>query len=144
MQSTFLKEFAKSWILIDCTGLVLGRAASFIASRLMGKHNCQFSSNIDCGDMVIAINSDKIRSYNKKILYKHTGYIGSIKSISMSESIIKQSDVTLRNAVKCMLNKYRLIKNLKIYKDSEHKHIAQNPIFIDFASMNRKNIARIS
>lgn len=143
MQSTFLKEFTQPWILIDCTGLILGRVASFIATRLMGKHNCKFSSNIDCGDMVIAINVDKIKSYNKKILYRHSGYIGGIKSISLAESLVKQPDVTLRRAVKCMLNNYRLIKNLKIYQGSEHKHIAQNPIFIDFAAMNRKNIARV-
>lgn len=143
-----MTEFLKGqqnvkWILIDCTGVVLGRLASFISYRLRGKHNEKFSPHVDCGDYVIAINSDKIVSYNKKIHYRHTGFPGGIRSISMEESLKTKSDLTLRNAVKRMLPRDRLLKNLRVYKNAEHIHHAQNPEVIDFKSMNRKNIARV-
>ena len=79
-------DIEKKWILIDASGLVVGRLASLVALRLRGKHKPTFTAHMDCGDNVIIINAEKIvltgRKREQKVYYHHTGYIGGIKERS--------------------------------------------------------------
>ncbi|MEM7747192.1 MAG: 50S ribosomal protein L13, partial [Pseudomonadota bacterium] len=76
-------EVEKKWIVIDGEGLVVGRLASLIATRLRGKHKPTFTPHVDTGDNVIVINAEKVvftgRKYDDKKYYHHTGYPGGIK-----------------------------------------------------------------
>ena len=138
----------KNWVLIDAKDAVLGRLAVISATILRGKNKPEYTPNQDCGDNLIIINSDHIQLKGKKadnkIYYRHTGYPGGIKETTPAKMIEKnKSDEIIKLAIKRMipggpLGKQQL-SNCKIYRDSNHKHEAQNPKIIDIASMNRKN-----
>ena len=140
-------EIDKKWILIDAEGVVLGRLASIVATRLRGKHKATFTPHMDMGDNVIVINADKIQITGKKrdeSHYWHTGYPGGIKSRTKQQ--ILEGDhperiVTL--AVKRMLPGNRLSRqqmtNLRVYAGGDHPHEAQSPEVLDVKSMNKKN-----
>ena len=140
-------EIDKKWILIDATGLVLGRLASIVAMRLRGKHKATFTPNMDMGDNVIIINAEKIQMTGKKReeqFYWHTGYPGGIKSRTKAqilEGAHPERVVTL--AVKRMLPGNKLARvqmtNLRVYAGTDHPHEAQSPEVLDVASMNKKN-----
>lgn len=139
-KTTFVKHEEalkdKKWYIIDATNLILGRLAVEIANLLRGKNKPNFTPNVDCGDNVIVINSDKIalssNKAEKEIWYSHSGYIGGLKKKSGSLMISKHSDKLIRNAVLGMLPKNNLsrslIKKLYINKKSEHDKHAQKPI----------------
>ncbi len=138
----------KKWILIDAEGLVVGRLASIIATRLRGKHKPTFTPHVDMGDNVIVINADKVvftgRKYDDKRYYRHTGYPGGIKEQSPKMIIEgKFPERVVMKAVERMLNKSklrsRLMRNLRVYKGSEHPHEAQSPEVLDVKAMNSKN-----
>ena len=140
-------DIEKKWILIDAEGLVLGRLASIIASRLRGKHKPSFTPHMDCGDNVIVINADKVQLTGKKRqenYYWHTGYPGGIKSRT-KEQILggEYPERVLTLAVKRMLPGNRLSRNimtnLRVYAGSDHPHEAQAPEILDVKSMNTKN-----
>ncbi len=142
------RDIDKKWILIDAEGLVLGRLAAFVATRLRGKHLAKFSPHMDTGDNVIIVNAEKVElTGNKskdKTYYWHTGYPGGIKSRTPEQIIQgKFPERVITKAIKRMLpaNKLsrRLMTNLRVYPGSEHPHKAQNPEIIDLASMNPKN-----
>ncbi len=126
----------EKWYVIDADNKILGRLASVIASRLRGKHNPNFTYHVDTGDYIIVINADKInltgRKLENKFYYRHTGYIGGIKSISAKDMIKKRPENIIRFAVKGMLPKNKLgrklINKLKIYAGENHPHQAQQPI----------------
>jgi len=140
-------DIDKKWILIDAEGVVLGRLASIVATRLRGKHKATFTPHMDMGDNVIVINADKIQITGKKrdeSHYWHTGYPGGIKSRTKQQ--ILEGDhperiVTL--AVKRMLPGNRLSRqqmtNLRVYAGGDHPHEAQSPEVLDVKSMNKKN-----
>ncbi len=141
-------EVERKWILIDGEGLVVGRLASIIATRLRGKHKPTFTPHVDMGDNVIVINADKVvftgRKYDDKRYYRHTGYPGGIKEQSPKMIIEgKFPERVVMKAVERMLNKSkqrsRLMRNLRVYKGSEHPHAAQSPEVLDVKSMNAKN-----
>ena len=142
------KDVDKSWLLIDATGLVVGRLATVIATMLRGKHLPTFTPHIDCGDNVIVINADKVVfTGNKradKVYYWHTGYPGGIKDRT-AEKILdgKHPERVLHKAVERMLPRGPLgrkqLKNLRVYSGSEHPHEAQNPQKLDVAALNSKN-----
>ncbi|QJC28403.1 50S ribosomal protein L13 [Enterobacteriaceae endosymbiont of Plateumaris braccata] len=121
------------WYLIDAKKKILGRLASAIAYYLMGKHKITYSPHIDCGDYITVINAEKIQvTGNKrknKIYYKHSGYAGGIKKISLNELINNYPNRVIKNAVKGMLPKnkigYLILNRLKIYSGKKHKHVAQ-------------------
>ena len=125
---------------VDCEGLVLGRVASQIASVLRGKNKPCYTPNVDCGDYVIAINTDKIVLTGKKLEQKyyryHTGYIGGLKEIQFKKRMAEDSDKALTRAVKGMLPKNSLgrdmITKLKVFKGAEHNHQAQQPVELKF------------
>ena len=134
------EEIERKWYVIDCEGLVLGRVASQIASVLRGKNKPCYTPNVDCGDYVIAINTDKIVLTGKKLEQKyyryHTGYIGGLKEIQFKKRMAEDSDKALTRAVKGMLPKNSLgrdmITKLKVFKGAEHNHQAQQPIELKF------------
>jgi large subunit ribosomal protein L13 len=141
-------DIQKKWIMIDATGLVVGRLASVVALRLRGKHKPTFTPHMDDGDNVIVINAAKAiltgRKAEKKIYYKHTGYIGGIKEIS-AKSIIagKFPERIVEKAIERMLPRGPLgrvqLGNLRVYPGAEHPHEAQQPETLDVGAMNSKN-----
>ena len=132
-------DIKESWILVDAEDKTLGRLASSLASRLRGKHRPEFTPNADLGDYIVVVNAGKISvtgdKLNQKKYYKHSGYPGGIKSKSLDEVLKNSAEDAVRMAVKGMLPKNKLGKKmltkLKIYKDAEHPHQAQNPSIVD-------------
>jgi large subunit ribosomal protein L13 len=141
-------EVEKKWLLIDAEGLVVGRLASIIANRLRGKHKAIYTPHVDCGDNVIVINADKVRftgrKLTQKMYYRHTGYPGGIKEIRADKVLDGRfPERVLEKAVERMVPRGPLgrqqMRNLRIFKGTEHPHVAQNPEVLDVAGMNRKN-----
>ena len=125
----------RKWYVVDAEGVTLGRLASKVASVLRGKNKPNYTPNVDTGDFVIIINTDKVVLTGKKLENKfyryHTGYIGGLKEISYKKMMAEKSDLAVYEAVKGMLTKNSLgramIKKLRVYKGAEHNHIAQKP-----------------
>jgi len=143
-------DVEKKWVVIDATGLVVGRLASIIALRLRGKHKPSFTPHVDDGDNVIVINAEKVvfsgRKRDQKNYYHHTGYIGGIKERS-AKSIFEGRfpERILEKAVERMLPRGPLgrkqLGNLRVYSGAEHPHEAQKPEALDVGALNRKNKA---
>ncbi|MBL7204851.1 MAG: 50S ribosomal protein L13 [Desulfobacteraceae bacterium] len=127
------KEVKKNWYLVDAKNKILGRLATQIAMRLRGKHKPIFTPHADTGDFIVVINAEKVsltgKKWDKKIYYRHSGYIGGLKEISAKKLLEKKPEDVLRFAVKGMLPKNSLgrrqLKKLKIYVGSDHPHQAQ-------------------
>ena len=125
----------RKWYVVDAAGVPLGRLASRVASVLRGKNKPTYTPNVDTGDFVIVINTDKTVLTGKKLENKfyryHTGYIGGLKEISYKKMMAEKSDLAVYEAVKGMLPKNSLgramLKKLKVYKGAEHNHAAQKP-----------------
>ena len=125
----------QQWWLLDAKDQVLGRFASEVAQVLRGKHRTDYSPNIYMGDAVIVINAEKIRvTGNKsetKKYFRHSGYPGGVKYESFSELMKNDCDKVVLNAVKGMLPKNKLgreiSKHIRVYKDDNHNHSAQQP-----------------
>ena len=125
----------RKWYVVDAAGVPLGRLASKVAAILRGKNKPTYTPNVDTGDFVIVVNSDKAVLTGKKLENKfyryHTGYIGGLKEISYGKMMSERSDVAVYEAVKGMLPKNSLgrqmIKKLRIFKSAEHTHQAQTP-----------------
>ena len=125
----------RKWYVVDAAGVPLGRLASRVASVLRGKNKPTYTPNVDTGDFVIVINTDKAVLTGKKLENKfyryHTGYIGGLKEISYKKLMAEKSDLAVYEAVKGMLPKNSLgramIKKLRVYKGAEHNHAAQKP-----------------
>ena len=132
-------EVQRDWYLIDATDKTLGRLASAIAHRLKGKHKPIYTPHVDTGDCIVVINADKIRvtgdKLNKKMYYRFTGYVGSLKSMNLSEMLRKHPERVLETAVKGMLPKNPLgramYRKLKVYAGPNHSHAAQQPQPLD-------------
>jgi len=128
-------EIEREWFVVDATGMTLGRLASRIATILRGKHKPIYTPHVDCGDFVIVVNADKIhvtgRKLDQKMYYRHSGYPGGLKQISLRDQLDKHPDRVIRLAVRGMLPKNRLgrqmIKKLKVYAEPDHPHQAQQP-----------------
>ncbi len=129
------KEIEKKWYIIDATDKPLGRVATEVAKLLRGKHKVTYTTNLDCGDNVIVINSDKIvltgNKLNQKMYRHHSGYIGGMKEIKYSDLMANNSDKALMKAIKGMLPKNslgrKMLTNVRIYKGNEHNNQAQKP-----------------
>ena len=141
-------DIDKKWVVIDANGVVLGRLASIVATRLRGKHLPTFTPHMDTGDNVIVVNADKVQITGKKRTdrhyYRHTGHPGGIKSTTADEILAgKFPERVVTMAVKRMLPGNRLSRqlmtNLRVYAGGEHPHEAQSPETLDVASMNSKN-----
>lgn len=129
------KEIEKKWYVIDAENKPLGRIATEVARLLKGKHKPTYSTHLDCGDYVIVINSDKIvltgNKLNNKVYRHHSGYIGGMKETSYKDLMANRSDKALLLAVKGMLPKNTLgremLTKLRVFKGAEHNHEAQKP-----------------
>lgn len=133
-------EVERKWYIVDAAGKPLGRVASRVAAILRGKNKPIFTPNVDCGDHVIILNSDKVVLTGKKLdnkLYRyHTGHPGGLKEITYKKLMSDKSDFAIFNAVKGMLPKNalgrKMIKKLRVYKGDEHNHTAQQPEVLIF------------
>ena len=144
-------EVEKRWIVIDAEDLVVGRLATLIAMRLRGKHKPTYTPHIDCGDNIVVINADKValtgHKYADKRYYWHTGFPGGIKERT-ARAILEGRfpERVLEAAVRRMVPRGPLgrqqMKNLRLYKGSEHPHAAQQPEALDVAALNRKNVRK--
>jgi large subunit ribosomal protein L13 len=141
-------EVEKKWVMIDATGLVVGRLASIIALRLRGKHKPSYTPHVDDGDNVIVINAAKVvltgRKREQKVYRHHTGFIGGIKERT-ARAILEGRfpERIVEKAVQRMLPHgplgRRQFGNLRVYPGAEHPHAAQQPESLDVGAMNRKN-----
>lgn len=141
-------EVVKKWIIIDAEGLVVGRLASIVASRLRGKHKPTFTPHVDDGDNVIIINAEKIvltgKKYTDKKYFWHTGYPGGIKQRT-ARAIIEGRfpERVVEKAIERMIPRgplgRRQMKNVRVYAGTDHPHTAQTPEVLDVAAMNPKN-----
>ena len=146
--STKTAEIEKRWVVIDATGLVVGRLASVIALRLRGKHKPSFTPHMDDGDNIVVVNADKVvftgRKKEQKVYYHHTGYPGGIKERTAKFILDGRfPERVVEKAVERMLPRGPLgrkqLGNLRVYKGAEHPHEAQAPVALDVAAMNAKN-----
>ncbi len=141
-------EIERKWCLIDAEGVVLGRLASIISSRLRGKHKPIYTPHIDCGDNIVVINADKVqltgRKRADKVYYWHTGYPGGIKSRTAGQILDgDHPERVLIKAVERMISRNPLgrqqMRKLHVYAGTEHPHEAQQPENLDVGAMNPKN-----
>lgn len=131
--ATLLKE--RKWFVIDARGQVLGKLAATAARILTGKHTPQYTPFLDTGDHVIVINAAHVavtgRKESDKLYHHHSGYMGGLKSESVSERRTKHPERLIEEAVRGMLPKTRLGRamflKLKVYADAAHPHQAQKP-----------------
>lgn len=129
----------RDWFVVDATKRPLGRLASEIAKRLRGKHKPVFTPHVDTGDYIIVVNAEKVgvtgNKRTDKMYYRHSGYPGGIKSMSMEKLLAKAPERVLEIAVKGMLPKGPLgramYRKLRVYAGNEHKHTAQQPKTLD-------------
>ena len=125
----------KEWLLVDAEGETLGRLASKVAMMLRGKLKTEFTPHVDCGDNVIVINAEKIHlsgnKWSDKKYIRHTGYPGGLRTTTAEEMLNKKPVGLVENAVRGMLPKSRLgrelFRNLYVYVGNAHKHEAQQP-----------------
>ena len=137
MSTTLAKKetVERKWYILDAAGKPLGRTAVIAANLLRGKHKVDFTPNVDCGDNVIIINTDKAVLTGKKLdnksYYRVSGWIGGLKETKARTMMENRSDYAMELAVKGMLPKNTLGRNaltrLHLYKGNEHPHAAQNP-----------------
>lgn len=141
-------DIEKKWILIDAEGLVVGRLAAFVATRLRGKHKPTYTPHMDCGDNVVVVNADKAvftgNKLDQKKYYWHTGYPGGIKERTARKVIEGRfPERVVEKAVERMLPRGPLgrqqFRNLRVYAGAEHPHAAQQPETLDVAALNPKN-----
>jgi large subunit ribosomal protein L13 len=138
-------EVTHGWYLVDAEGLTLGRLATVVAMRLMGKHKATYTAHIDCGDNVVVVNAAKISVTGNKLedkkYYRHSGYPGGIKERSLAEQLERDPAEVIRAAVRGMLPKNRLqddrMNRLKVYATAEHPHEGQSPQKLDIKEAKR-------
>jgi len=129
------EEVRRDWFVVDATDKTLGRLATELAARLRGKHKPEFIPHVDTGDHIVVVNAARIRvTGNKladKIYYRHTGYVGNLKSITLEKLLAKSPEQVITIAVKGMLPKNPLgramLKKLRVFAGPEHSHAAQQP-----------------
>jgi large subunit ribosomal protein L13 len=123
------------WYVIDATDQILGRLATQVAHRLRGKHKPEYTPHVDTGDYIVVINADQVRvTGNKraqKVRYRHSGYPGGIKAVTLEDELRQHPTRAIENAVKGMVPRNRLgraiLTKLRVYAGKEHPHEAQNP-----------------
>ena len=123
-------EVTHDWYVVDADGKTLGRLATQIASRLRGKHKPSFTPHVDTGDFIVVINADKITVTGKKAqdkkYYRHSGYPGGIKETNFSKLLAHKPEDVLHKAVRVCFQRaffgYEIIKKLKLYAGTDHRH----------------------
>lgn len=135
-----INELERTWYVVDANDQVLGRMATRIASFLMGKEKPIYTDFLDTGDFIVVVNIDKVKlsgkKWDDKFYYSHSGYPGGLKQISAAKLMEKHPDRVIKHAVKGMLPKNKLgkqmLKRLKVYTGPEHPHSAQKPQDLTF------------
>ena len=143
-------DINSKWFEIDATGAVVGRLATVVSKIIRGKNKATYTPHMDHGDFVVVKNVDQIKftgnKFENKKYYRHTGYPGGIKENTPEQLSKTKPEEILKLAVKRMLPSGALAKKqlgkLKIYNGSNHPHTAQNPVLIDLAKENKKNLIR--
>ena len=128
-------EVERNWFVVDADGRTLGRLATGIATVLRGKHKPTFSPSVDCGDFVIVVNAEKVhvtgRRKDQKVYYRHSGYMGGLKEITLRRQLEIYPTRVLASAVKGMLPKNvlgrKMFRKLKVYAGPDHPHHSQQP-----------------
>jgi large subunit ribosomal protein L13 len=132
-------EIERKWFVVDANGENLGRLATRIAAVLLGKHKPTFTPGVEMGDYVVVVNAERITvtgtkttsKKDSKMYYRHSGYPGGLKSISLRDQLKKFPDRVMRAAVWGMLPHNRMgrsvLKRLKIYAGPDHPHGMQKP-----------------
>ncbi len=129
------EEVEREWFVVDASGKTLGRLATEVARILRGKHKPIYSPMIDVGDYVIVVNAEKVRVTGRKLTqkfyYRHSGYPGGFKQVSLRDMLARHPTRVIEYAVWGMLPKNalgrRMFKKLKVYAGPDHPHQAQNP-----------------
>jgi large subunit ribosomal protein L13 len=128
-------EVDRGWVLIDATDMVLGKLAVQAASILRGKTKPEFTPHCDVGDFVVVINAEKVKltgdKVEQKTYYRHSGYMGGLKSATVKDTLKTKPEEVIKHAVKGMLPKNSLgramFRKLKVYAGANHPHEAQRP-----------------
>jgi large subunit ribosomal protein L13 len=128
-------EIQRAWHVVDAQGVVLGRLAAEVAGLLRGKHKPNYSTHLDVGDHVVVVNADRVRltgrKPDQKMRRRHSGYPGGMRAMSYREWMAQQPEEVVRKAVKGMLPRTRLgrqmLTKMKVYAGPEHPHAAQSP-----------------
>lgn len=141
MKSFMLRkeDISRNWYHIDADNRVIGRVASAIAKKLMGKDKKDYTFHIDNGDYVVATNAQNVaitgKKRDKKVYYRHSGKPGNLKSTIFKDMIAKHPTRALELAVKRMLPKNRIgrhmFSRLKVYAGDKHEHEAQKPMSLE-------------
>ena len=139
-------DIQRAWHVVDADGLVLGRLASEVARILRGKHKPIFAPHADTGDFVVIINAAKVVLTSdkaaKKVVYRHSGYPGGLKTRSYADLLESRPEEAVRKAIKGMLPKNSLgrhmLRKLKVYAGPTHPHAAQQPQTLDLSAVARR------
>ena len=134
------QDVQRDWYVVDAQGQTLGRLATRVATILRGKHKPSYTPHVDCGDYVVVVNAEKIHTTGQKMAqkryYRHSGYPGGIKEVTLRDQLQKFPERVLEYAVRGMLPKNklgrRMFKKLKVYAGSDHPHQAQQPKSLEF------------
>ena len=130
------EDIKRAWWIVDATDLTLGRLSTEVANVLRGKNKPIFTPNVDCGDFVVIINSDKIKlstgkKWIEKKYYRHSRFFGSLKEKTAAQMLENDSEFIVSEAVRGMLPTNKLsrdvLSKLKVFKGAEHTHQAQKP-----------------
>ena len=132
-------EVKRDWYVVDADGKTLGRLASEVASRLRGKHKPEYTPHVDTGDYIVVVNAEKVRVTGRKatdkMYYRHTGYIGNMRSTNFEKLRAKAPEQIIELAVKGMMPRNPLgramLRKLKVYAGAQHNHAAQQPQPLD-------------
>jgi len=133
-------ELTQRWYVVDITEKVLGRAATKVATILMGKHRPEYTPHVDCGDFVVVVNADKVKitgasKGSQRVYQSYSGYPGGLKEVPLDEMLRKNPQKVFREAVRRMLPKNKLgrvmLGKLKVYAGGDHPHQAQQPEALD-------------
>jgi large subunit ribosomal protein L13 len=138
-------DIERAWHVVDADGATLGRLATEVATLLRGKHKPIWAPHVDTGDHVIVVNASKLavdpRKAEAKRYWRHSGYPGGIRSRSLAEMLARHPDRVVRQAVKGMLPKgplgRQMLGKLRVYSDATHPHAAQQPTPYDLPARAR-------
>ena len=129
----------RDWYVVDATDKTLGRLATELARRLRGKHKPEYTPHVDTGDYIVVVNAKNVkvtgRKLSDKMYYRHTGYIGNLKSANLEEMLESSPERVIELAVKGMLPRNplgrKMLGKLKVFSGPEHVHQAQQPQPLD-------------
>ncbi len=141
-------EIERSWHVVDAEGLILGRMATEVAQILRGKHKATYAPHMDTGDHVIVVNADKVvltsGKAEKKMVYRHTGFPGGIRSESYATLLARKPAEIVRQSIRGMLPKNRLgrqqLSKLQVYAGPSHPHEAQKPIPLEIEHARSREV----